>query len=52
MQDRAPTIYAYPDLHALFEGEAAGGRKKKLPGHGDKPVTERPDSRRIVIKDG
>jgi uncharacterized damage-inducible protein DinB len=46
MQNRAPTIYAYPDLHALFEGEAAGGRKTKLPGPGDKPATERPDQRR------
>jgi hypothetical protein len=46
MQNRASTIYAYPDLHALFEGEAAGWRKTKLPGSGDKPVTERPDQRR------
>jgi uncharacterized damage-inducible protein DinB len=46
MQNRAPTIYAYPNLHAMFEGEAAGGRKTELPGPGDKPVTERPDSRR------
>ena len=45
MQNHAPTIYAYPNLHALFEGEAAGGRKTKLPGPGDKPVTERPDER-------
>jgi len=45
MQSRAPTIYAYPNLHALLEGEAAGGRKAKLPGAGDKPVTERPDER-------
>jgi uncharacterized damage-inducible protein DinB len=42
MQDRAPTIYAYPSLEALFEGEAAGGRKSPLPGRGPKPVTERP----------
>lgn len=45
MQNHAPTIYAYPNLHALLEGEAAGGRKTKLPGAGDKPVTERPDER-------
>jgi uncharacterized damage-inducible protein DinB len=43
MQNRAPTIYAYPNLKDLFEGETAGGRKAKLPGPGDKPVTERPD---------
>ena len=42
---QAPTIYPYANLRALFEGEAAGGRKAKLPGPGDKPVTERPDSR-------
>jgi uncharacterized damage-inducible protein DinB len=45
MQNHAPTIYAYPDLASLFEGEAAGGRKANLPGSGDKPVTERPDER-------
>jgi uncharacterized damage-inducible protein DinB len=42
MQDRAPTIYAYASLEALFEGEAEGGRKSRLPGPGGKPVTERP----------
>jgi uncharacterized damage-inducible protein DinB len=42
MQNHAPTIYAYPNLRALFEGEAAGGRKTELPGPGAKPVTERP----------
>ena len=42
MQNHAPTIYAYPSLDALFEGEAAGGRKSALPGRGAKPVTERP----------
>jgi len=46
MQDHAPTIYSYQNLEALFEGEAAGGRKAKLPGPGVKPVTERPDKRR------
>jgi uncharacterized damage-inducible protein DinB len=44
MQNHAPTIYAYPNLEALFEGEAAGGRKARLPAKGDKPVTERPGS--------
>ena len=42
MQNQAPTIYPYSDLQALFEGEAAGGKKRALPGPGSKPVTERP----------
>jgi len=42
MQNHAPTIYAYQTIPALLEGEAAGGRKTKLPGGGDRPVTERP----------
>jgi uncharacterized damage-inducible protein DinB len=42
MQNHAPTIYAYPNLSALIEGESAGGRKSRLPGTGEKPVTERP----------
>jgi uncharacterized damage-inducible protein DinB len=42
MANHAPTIYAYPSLEALLEGEAAGGRKRMLPGPGEKPVTERP----------
>ena len=46
MQNHAPTIYAYPSLGALFEGEAVGGRKAKLPGAGAKPVTERPGEHR------
>src|SRR4249920_1131938 len=46
MQDHAPTIYPYPNLQALFEGETAGGRKSALPGPGQKPVTERPDPRK------
>jgi uncharacterized damage-inducible protein DinB len=45
MQNHAPTIYPYPHLEALFQGEAVGGRKARLPGPGDKPVTERPASR-------
>ena len=43
MQNHAPTIYAYPDLDALLEGEAAGGNKAPLPGPGSNPPTERPD---------
>ena len=42
MQNHAPTIYAYPNLQASLEGEAAGGRKTRLPEPGVKPVTERP----------
>ncbi|HXL21321.1 MAG TPA: DinB family protein [Candidatus Dormibacteraeota bacterium] len=42
MQNHAPTIYAYANLPALLDGEAAGGEKSKLPGGGEKPVTERP----------
>jgi uncharacterized damage-inducible protein DinB len=44
MVNHAPTIYAYPNLNSLLEGEAAGGRKTALPGGGAKPVTERPVS--------
>ena len=43
MQNHAPTIYAYANLECLLEGEAAGGRKARLPGPGSKPVTERPN---------
>jgi uncharacterized damage-inducible protein DinB len=43
MQNHAPTIYAYSSLEALFDGEAAGGHKTKLPGSAGQPVTERPD---------
>jgi uncharacterized damage-inducible protein DinB len=32
MQSHAPTIYAYPSLAALLEGEARGGAKAALPG--------------------
>jgi uncharacterized damage-inducible protein DinB len=42
MQNHAPTIYAYGSIAALLEGEAAGGAKTRLPGVGEKPVTERP----------
>ena len=43
MQNHAPTIYAYDAIEALVAGESAGGAKRKLPGAGEKPVTERPD---------
>jgi uncharacterized damage-inducible protein DinB len=43
MQNHAPTIYAYSNLDALFQGEETGGHKTALPGGGGKPVTERPN---------
>ncbi len=43
MQYRAPTIYPYPTIEALIEGETIGRPKASLPGPGDKPCTERPD---------
>jgi uncharacterized damage-inducible protein DinB len=43
MQSCAPTIYAYPSLEALFQGESAGGAKSALPGPpAGQPITERP----------
>ncbi|MEW5977104.1 MAG: DinB family protein [Acidobacteriota bacterium] len=42
MQNQAPTIYAYPDLESLLEGESAGGKKSRLPGPGNHSPTERP----------
>ena len=43
MQNHAPTIYAYPNLQALLEGESRGaGVKSSLPGASGKAVTERP----------
>ncbi|HEY6330003.1 MAG TPA: DinB family protein [Blastocatellia bacterium] len=44
MANHAPTIYAYSDLDALIDGEAAGGKKAPLPGASGRPVTERPES--------
>ncbi len=40
MQNHAPTIYAYDSVEELLKG----GPKKPLPGAGNKPVTERPNS--------
>jgi len=42
-QNNALTIYAYPDIKSLIEGESKGGLKAPLPGPGNKPPTERPD---------
>jgi len=41
--NRAATIYAYPDIPSLIEGESRGGAKAPLPGPGPHPSTERPD---------
>jgi len=43
MANHAPTLYAYPNLDALVQGETNGGAKTKLPAANDKPVTERPN---------
>ena len=40
--NKAPTIYAYRGVEELIAGESTGGAKSKLPGTGEKPVTERP----------
>ncbi len=45
MQNRAPTIYGYASLNALFDGEAAGGKKTPLAGAAGTAVTERPDKK-------
>jgi uncharacterized damage-inducible protein DinB len=45
MQNHAPTIYGYPSLEALFDGEVAGGRKSVLPKPTGQAVTERPDKK-------
>ena len=42
-ENGAVTIYPYPDIESLIEGESAGGQKAKLPIHGDKSCKERPD---------
>jgi len=42
MQNHAPTIYAYENLERLLEDLEKGAGKRKLPGGGGKPVTERP----------
>lgn len=41
--NNAITVYAYPDIQSLLEGEIKGGHKADLPGPGSKPSTERPD---------
>jgi len=41
--NNAATIYAYPDIPSLIDGESRGGAKTALPGPGQRPSTERPD---------
>ena len=41
MQNRAPTVYAYPTVDALLREEP----KTPFPTRGEKPVTERPDAK-------
>lgn len=43
MQNKAPVIYAYPDLRSILDEAQGAGRKAPLPGPGDKPPTERPE---------
>ena len=42
MQNHAPTIYAYPSIEALLEGERRGGSPSALPRPPSGAVTERP----------
>jgi uncharacterized damage-inducible protein DinB len=42
-QNKALTIYPYPDIETLIKEEMAGGAKASLPGPGEKPCTERPE---------
>lgn len=42
MQNHAPTIYAYDALENLLADLEPGSGKRKLPGGGEKPMTERP----------
>ena len=42
VQNHAGTIYAYPGLGALFEGERRGGAKSPLPAASGVALTERP----------
>ncbi len=44
MANKAPVIYAYPNVERLLEEESGGRKKTALPGPGDKPPTERPAS--------
>ncbi|MFQ5962751.1 MAG: hypothetical protein ACE5KZ_00525 [Candidatus Scalinduaceae bacterium] len=43
-QNNALTIYPYLNIETLIKEETAGGAKASLPGPGEKPCTERPES--------
>jgi uncharacterized damage-inducible protein DinB len=45
MQNHAPTVYAYNNLHSLLEDLDRGAGKASLPGAAGKAVTERPAKR-------
>jgi uncharacterized damage-inducible protein DinB len=47
MQNHAPTIYAYQNMEGLLRDLDKGSGKRKLPGGGGKPVTERPAPPRL-----
>lgn len=51
-QQKAPTVYAYPDETALLNGEARGGEKARLPGTGTASPTERPSTQVHLDKPG
>lgn len=44
MANKAPVIYAYPDVTTLLEEESGDRKKSPLPGPGDEPPTERRSS--------
>jgi uncharacterized damage-inducible protein DinB len=45
MQHRAPVVYPYSDVATLLGEETSSRRKAPLPGVGEHPSTERPDSK-------
>jgi uncharacterized damage-inducible protein DinB len=47
MQNHAPTVYAYQNMEGLLRDLDEGNGKRKLPGGGGKPVTERPAEPRL-----
>jgi len=44
MQNKAPVVYAYPDVDSLQREESSNRKKTTLPGPGINPVTERPSA--------
>src|SRR5438477_4291648 len=51
MQNHAPTIYGYPSLEALVDGEATGGKKTPLPGAAGKS-RDRAPGQEIILRSG